>query len=121
MAADEIPAEVAAAVTPERLEAWGLRIDYYADFSASEALADRRRLVFRSLVLAWLMGLSENSTPEVVAVAAGLVRGRLADYDAAHAVPQAAADVPHRRGCVLAPRHLGECQTIGRGVEGGAR
>jgi hypothetical protein len=33
--------------------------------------------------------------------------------------PVPAADVPHRRGCTLAPRHTGECRTVRSGSEDG--
>lgn len=115
-------AEIAAAyaVTPERIAEWSARIDGYADYADAEVLEDRRRLVFRSLVLAWLMGLSAGSRAETVYAAAALVRERLAAYDeqGTSTARHPAADVPHRRGCLLASNHRGECDVV-RGEDRG--
>ncbi len=68
-------------VTPERLAEWGARIDGYAQFAAASP-ADRQRLVFRSIVLAWLTGMAAHSSAETIAAATSFVRDRMGAYDA---------------------------------------
>lgn len=50
-----------------------------------------------------------------IARLAGVDRGRV--HRAIRVEPEAAADVPHRRGCILPSRHRGECSLAARRAE----